>query len=208
MEEKTILRKMEELDAKIEKINYDLMGLENRKKEMEDSKIEKQKEIDKLEKEKTSILAKTDNMKPIQKFIYIVVSLRTDLKKVDLINAKVSEYQKEKNNIQNKIDIQNGLYAETIKEKDKYIEQRRELYIENTNTLKKQQEKSQERIEPTSHIKDLAKIHEITKKYQNSEIMGNLRKLIESQVNQLLNPDQQKEQKENKKETEEQDEME
>lgn len=208
MEEKTILRKMEELDARIEKINYDLMGLENRKKEMEDSKIEKQKEIDKLEKEKTSILAKTDNMKPIQKFIYIVVSLRTDLKKVDLINAKVSEYQKEKNNIQNKIDIQNGLYAETIKEKDKYIEQRRELYIENTNTLKKQQEKNQERINPTSHIQDLAKIHGITKKYQNSEIMGNLRKLIESQVNQFLKPDQQKEQKENKKETEEQDEME
>lgn len=208
MEEKTNLRKMEELDAKIEKINYDLMGLENRKKEMEDSKIEKQKEIDKLEKEKTSILAKTDNMKPLQKFIYIVVSLRTDLKKVDLINAKVSEYQKEKNNIQNKIDIQNGLYAETIKEKDNYMEQRKELYIENTNTLKKQQEKNQERIEPTSHIQDLAKIHEITKKYQNSEIMGNLKRLIESQVNQLLNPDQQKEQKENKKETEEQDEME
>lgn len=96
-------------------------------------------------------------MKSLQKFIYIVVSLRTDLKKVDLINAKVSEYQKEKNNIQNKIDIQNGLYTETIKEK--YVEQRRELQIEKTNTLKNQLEKNQERIEPTSNynLKDICK---------------------------------------------------
>ena len=41
---------MEELDARVDKINYDLIGLENRKKEMEDNKLEKQKEIDKLEK--------------------------------------------------------------------------------------------------------------------------------------------------------------
>lgn len=202
MEENTDLRKMEELDARVEKINYDLMGLENRKKEMEDSKIEKQKEIDKLESEKSSILEKTDNMKPLQKFLYVVISLRTDLKKVDLINAKVSEHQKEKNNIQNKIDIQNRLYAETIKEKDKYIEQRRKLYIENTNTETKQQE----RTNPTRHIQDLAKIHEITKQYQNSEIMSNLRNMIESQVNQLLEAKEDKKQIEN--ETEEQDEME
>lgn len=202
MEENTDLRKMEELDARVEKVNYDLMGLENRKKEMEDSKIEKQKEIDKLESEKTSILEKTDKMKPLQKFLYIVISLRTDLKKVDLINAKVSEHQKEKNNIQNKIDIQNRLYAETIKEKDKYIEQRRKLYIENTNTETKQQE----RTNPTRHIQDLAKIHEITKQYQNSEIMSNLRNMIESQVNQLLEAKEDKKQIEN--ETEEQDEME
>ena len=38
MKEKTQLRKMEELDAKVDKINYDLIGLENRKKEMEDKK--------------------------------------------------------------------------------------------------------------------------------------------------------------------------
>lgn len=202
MKENTDLRKMEELDARVEKINYDLMGLENRKKEMEDSKIEKQKEIDKLEGEKTSILEKTDKMKPLQKFLYVVISLRTDLKRVDLINAKASEYQKEKNNIQNKIDIQNRLYAETIKEKDKYIEQRRKLYIENTNTETKQQE----RTNPTRHIQDLAKIHEITKQYQNSEIMSNLRKMIESQVNQLLEAKEDKKQIEN--ETEEQDEME
>ena len=31
-------------------------------------------------------------MKQLQKLIYIVVSLRTDLKKVDLINVKLSEY--------------------------------------------------------------------------------------------------------------------
>ncbi len=201
MKENTDLRKMEELDAKIEKINYDLMGLENRKKKMEDSKMEKEKEIAKLESEKTSILEKTDKMNPLQKFLYVVISLRTDLKRVDLINAKVSEYQKEKNNIQNKIDIQNGLYTETIKEKDKYIEQRRKLYIENTNTETEQQERTNSK----SHIQDLAKIHQITKQYQNSEIMSNLRRMIESQVNQLLETKEDKKQLEN--ETEEQDEM-
>lgn len=92
MEEKSQIKKMEELDARVDKINYDLIGLENRKKEMEDNKLEKQKEIDKLEKEKGNILKKTDNMKQLQKLIYIVVSLRTDLKKVDLINVKLSEY--------------------------------------------------------------------------------------------------------------------
>lgn len=202
MEEKTNLRKMEELDARVEKISYDLMELENRKKEMEDSKIERQKEIDKLESEKTSILEKTNKMKSLQKFLYVVISLRTDLKRVDLINAKVSEYQKEKDNIQNKIDIQNGLYAKTIKEKDKYIEQRRKLYIENTNTEIKQQGRNN----PTSHIQDLVKIHEITKQYQNSEIMSDLRKIIESQVNQILESKEDKKQIEN--ESEEQDEME
>ena len=168
---------------------------------MEDSKMEKEKEIAKLESEKTSILEKTDKMNPLQKFLYVVISLRTDLKRVDLINAKVSEYQKEKNNIQNKIDIQNGLYTETIKEKDKYIEQRRKLYIENTNTETEQQERTNSK----SHIQDLAKIHQITKQYQNSEIMSNLRRMIESQVNQLLETKEDKKQLEN--ETEEQDEM-
>ena len=88
MKEKTQLRKMEELDAKVDKINYDLIGLENRKKEMEDKKASYQKEIDKLEKEKNSILGKTNTMKPLKKFIYIVVSLRTDLKRVDLNDAQ------------------------------------------------------------------------------------------------------------------------
>ena len=37
--DKTKLEQMEKLDAKIEKTNYDLAGLENRKKEMEESKF-------------------------------------------------------------------------------------------------------------------------------------------------------------------------
>lgn len=208
MKENTNFKKMEELDARVEKINYDLMGLENRKKEMEDAKIEKQKEIDKLESEKCNILEKTDKMKPLQKFLYVVISLKTDLKRVDLINAKVSEYQKEKNNIQNKIDIQNGLYAETIKEKDKYVEQRRELYIESTNTLKKQQEINQGQIRPTDYIQDLVEIHKIAKKHQNSKSMKNLRTIVESQISQLLKPVENKGQIKNKREPEKQDEME
>ena len=49
------LEQMEELDAKIEKINYDLSGLESRKKEMENSKFDKQQNIEKLEEEKRAI---------------------------------------------------------------------------------------------------------------------------------------------------------
>ena len=49
------LEQMEELDAKIEKINYDLSGLESRKKEMENSKFDKQQNIEKLEEEKITL---------------------------------------------------------------------------------------------------------------------------------------------------------
>ena len=56
------LKQMEELDAKIEKVNYDLLGLESRKQEMENNKFEKQQNIENLEDEKKKILAKTDKM--------------------------------------------------------------------------------------------------------------------------------------------------
>ena len=69
MKEKTQLRKMEELDAKVDKINYDLIGLENRKKEMEDKKASYQREIDKLEKEKTSITEEIKTAKDMKKEI-------------------------------------------------------------------------------------------------------------------------------------------
>lgn len=201
MEEKLQLRKMEELDARVDKINYDLIGLENRKKDLEDEKLNKQKEIEKLEKEKSSILEKTDTMNPLQKFIYVVVSLRTDLKRVDLINVKLSEHQKEKNNIQNKIDIQNGLYVDTIKEKDNYIQQRRELYTAKTAT----RENVQEDVK-VSQVKALTQIYEITTGFKNNELMNRLSQLVEKEINQYLSMDNSKMEK--AKQTEEQDEME
>lgn len=168
---------MEELDAKVEKINYDLMGLENRKKEMEDDKLNTQKEIDKLEKEKNKILDKIDNMKTLQKLIYIAISLRTDLKRVDLINVKISEYQKSQTNIQNKIDIQNGLYADTIKEKEKVIEQRKELYISKDNIkVEIQANKSK------SPIESLKQIYEITKQFKDNKVMKDLNQLVGRQI--------------------------
>lgn len=145
----TKLKQMEELDAKIEKTNYDLSGLESRKKEMEDSKFDKQQNIEKLEEEKRTILAKT-------------------------------ELRNEKDSIQDKIDIQNKLYADTIKEKDNYIEQRKQLYIENTNV------NIQENTIKTTHVQDLAKIHKIAKQYEGSEIMKKLSQTIEKYVDRLL----------------------
>lgn len=204
--DKTKLNKMEELDAKIEKINYDLLGLESRKKEIEEKKFAKQQEIEKQEEEKKNILAKTDKMNKLQKIIYIVFALKNDLKQVELLNAKIDENRKEKDNIQNKIDIQNNLYAETIKEKEKYIEQRRELYIEKSNTL--QEEKKQEKTEVLNHPQDLVKIHQIAKQYKNSKIMSKVAQTIENEINKLFKDKEDIKVTTNKKVAEEQDEME
>ena len=204
--DKTKLNKMEELDAKIEKITYDLSGLENRKKEIEEKKFAKQQEIEKQEEEKKNILAKTDKMNKLQKIIYIVFALKNDLKQVELLNAKIEENRKEKDNIQNKIDIQNNLYAETIKEKEKYIEQRRELYIEKSNTL--QEQEKQEKTEVLNHPQDLVKIHQIAKQYKNSKIMSKVAQTIEAEINKLLEDKEDTNIKTNKKMAEEQDEME
>ena len=176
----TKLKQMEELDAKIEKTNYDLSGLESRKKEMEDSKFDKQQNIEKLEEEKRTILAKTDKMNRLEKIIYIAFASKNDLKQVDLLNTKITELRNEKDSIQDKIDIQNKLYADTIKEKDNYIEQRKQLYIENTNV------NIQENTIKTTHVQDLAKIHKIAKQYEGSEIMKKLSQTIEKYVDRLL----------------------
>ncbi len=176
------LKQMEELDAKIEKVNYDLLGLESRKQEMENNKFEKQQNIENLEDEKKKILAKTDKMNRLEKIIYIAFASKNDLKQVDLLNAKITELRNEKDNIQNKIDIQNKLYADTIKEKDNYIEQRKQLYIVTTNV--KTQEK--ENIAKTTHVQDLARIHKIAKQYENSDIMQKVSQVIEKYIDKLL----------------------
>lgn len=201
--DKTKLTKMEELDARIEKTNYDLAGLETRKKEMEENKFAKQQDIEKLEEEKKSILAKTDKMNRLQKIIYIAFASKNDLKQVDLINAKITEHRNEKDNIQNKIDIQNKLYADTIKEKDSYIEQRRELYVESTNSNTNQKEQNKESSKAINQIKDLTRIYEITMQYPNNKVMMNLRDMVEKQINKQLEVPTN-----NKSEQEEQDEME
>lgn len=201
MEKESKLKLMEELDAKIEKINYDLAGLESRKKEMEDNKFSKQQEIDKLEQEKKEILAKTDKMNRLQKIIYIIVSSKTDLKQVELINAKISENAKEKDNIQNKIDIQNKLYSDTIKEKESCIEERKQLYVDKINANSKAKENTR-----TSEIQDLAQIYGITMQYQDNSVMQNLRQIVEQKINQFLGTNSAKQEKVEEKQ--EEDEME
>lgn len=185
--DKTKLEQMEKLDAKIEKTNYDLAGLENRKKEMEESKFAKQKEIEKLQEEKKTILAKTDKMNRLQKIIYIAFSSKNDLKQIDLLNAKIIEHRNEKDDIQHKIDIQNQLYLDTIKEKDKYIEQRKELYIENTKS--NQVEESQGKIKGANKLRDLSIIYEIAMRYPKNEIMTKLKNIVEQEMNKQFKED-------------------
>ena len=73
--QKTRIKEMQEVDAKIEKINYDLLGIESRKKEIEDKKAEKQKEIEKLEKEKERLTMRSEDMNKARKVIYIIVEI-------------------------------------------------------------------------------------------------------------------------------------
>lgn len=204
---KTKISKMEELDSKIEKINYDLLALESRKKEIEDKKVIKQQEIEKQEEEKKAILIKTDKMTKLQKIIYFAFYLRNDLKQIDLLNVRIEENRKERDDFQKKIDIQNNLYEETIKEKDKYIEERRNLYVENINQLQKQEEnKNIEMV--TKHTQDLNQIHEIAKKYKQSAIMGKIAQIIEENANKVFKKKENTREIINKKVAEEQDEME
>ena len=130
-----------------------------------------------------------------------MVSLRTDLKRVDLINVKLNEKQKEKDGIQNKIDIQNNLYAETIKEKDNIIEQRKELYISQNATKENTQEN-----EKVSKMRALTQIFEITSKFKDSKVMSNLNHLVEKEIDQYKTAVTSK--KENTEQKQDQDEME
>ncbi|MBR0491545.1 MAG: hypothetical protein IJJ82_05835 [Clostridia bacterium] len=204
MEQKNKLTKMEELDARIEKISFDLLGLESRKKEMEDNKFQKQKEIDSLTEEKNKILEKTNKMSRFQKIIYIIIASRTDLKQVDLINTKITENQKQKDNIQNKIDIQNNLYAETLQEKDNYIKQRKELYLSETMTKSSENEKTTEQQNgKVSEIKGLTQIYEIAKSFKDNKIMHELSQIVEKQINEYIGLNQSKEKIQPKEEQEE-----
>ena len=127
---------MIEFDARIEKINYDLIALESRKNELEDEKICKQKEIEKLENEKNNLLGKIDDLKGIKRFLYVVATLNNDLKRVQLINTRLEEYKKDKKELQNKVDVQNNIYADTIKEKEAYVNERKKLYMSQYEELK------------------------------------------------------------------------
>ena len=149
---------------------------------MENSKFDKQQNIEKLEEEKRAILAKTDKMNRLEKIIYIAFASKNDLKQVDLLNAKITELRNEKDSIQGKIDIQNKLYADTIKEKDNYIEQRRQLYVENTKIHVQEKEDTVK----TTHVQDLARIHKIAKQYESSEIMQKVSQTIEKYINKIF----------------------
>lgn len=173
----SILKEIEELDAKIEKINYDLAGVNNRKEQMEKEKFDIQKETDDLEKKKKEILAKTDNMGRIRKILYIIFASKQALKEIDLINKKLEEKRTEKDKIQGKIDVQNKLYAESVSEKEKCIEQRRELYKSETQDSNYNQ--NTEENNQSAQMKDLALIYDVACKYRSSPLMSNIIKYIE-----------------------------
>ena len=143
-------------------------------------------------------------MSRFQKIIYIIIGSRTDLKQVDLINTKITENQKQKDNIQNKIDIQNNLYAETLQEKDNYIKQRKELYLSETMTKSSENEKTTEQQNgKVSEIKGLTQIYEIAKSFKDNKIMHELSQIVEKQINEYIGLNQSKEKIQPKEEQEE-----
>ena len=70
----------------------------------------------------------------------------------------------------------------TIKEKDNYIEQRRQLYVENTKIHVQEKEDTVK----TTHVQDLARIHKIAKQYESSEIMQKVSQTIEKYINKIF----------------------
>ena len=187
--QKTRIKEMQEVDAKIEKINYDLLGIESRKKEIEDKKAEKQKEIEKLEKERLTM--RSEDMNKARKVIYIIVNLQKDLKEIDSLNSKIIKLKSETEDMQGKIDIQNKLYLEARNEKDKLLEDRRKLYLSN--------ETPKEKTETTKENNN-SKEQKVSRE---EKFILNLNRLIEQQINAHLNKT-----KENSNSNEAEDEME
>ncbi len=189
--EKTRIKEMKAIDAEIEKINYDLLGIESRKKEYEDKKAEKQKEIEKLEKEKEKLTMRSEDMSKARKVIYIIVNLQKDLKEIDSLNSRIVKLKNETQEIQDNIDIQNDLYLKSRNEKDKFLEERRKLYLSNEVI----QEENKDIKENTDSKEQ--------KLSREDKFILNLNRLIEEQINAHLNKA-----KENSNSNESEDEME
>ena len=175
--EKTRIKEMKEIDAEIEKINYDLLGIESRKKEYEDKKAEKQKEIEKLEKEKEKLTMRSEDMSKARKVIYIIVNLQKDLKEIDSLNSRIVKLKNETQEIQDNIDIQNNLYLKSRNEKDKFLEERRKLYL--SNEVVQEENKAIKENENTNNKEQ--------KLSREEKFILNLNRLIEEQINAHLN---------------------
>ena len=175
--EKTRIKEMKEIDAEIEKINYDLLGIESRKKEYEDKKAERQKEIEKLEKEKERLTMRSEDMSKARKVIYIIVNLRKDLKEIDSLNSRIVKLKSETQEIQDNIDIQNNLYLKSRNEKDKFLEERRKLYL--SNEVVQEENKAIKENENTNNKEQ--------KLSREEKFILNLNRLIEEQINAHLN---------------------
>ena len=175
--EKTRIKEMKEIDAEIEKINYDLLGIESRKKEYEDKKAEKQKEIEKLEKEKEKLTMRSEDMSKARKVIYIIVNLQKDLKAIDSLNSRIVKLKSETQEIQDNIDIQNNLYLKSRNEKDKFLEERRKLYL--SNEVVQEENKAIKENENTNNKEQ--------KLSREEKFILNLNRLIEEQINAHLN---------------------
>lgn len=175
--EKTRIKEMKEIDAEIEKINYDLLGIESRKKEYEDKKAERQKEIEKLEKEKERLTMRSEDMSKARKVIYIIVNLQKDLKEIDSLNSRIVKLKSETQEIQDNIDIQNNLYLKSRNEKDKFLEERRKLYL--SNEVVQEENKAIKENENTNNKEQ--------KLSREEKFILNLNRLIEEQINAHLN---------------------
>lgn len=175
--EKTRIKEMKEIDAEIEKINYDLLGIESRKKEYEDKKAERQKEIEKLEKEKERLTMRSEDMSKARKVIYIIVNLQKVLKEIDSLNSRIVKLKSETQEIQDNIDIQNNLYLKSRNEKDKFLEERRKLYL--SNEVVQEENKAIKENENTNNKEQ--------KLSREEKFILNLNRLIEEQINAHLN---------------------
>ena len=111
-------------------------------------------------------------MNKAQKIIYVIVNLQKDLKQIDSLNTQIIKLKSETEEMQNKIEIQNNLYLEARNEKDRYLNERRKLYL--SNELK---EENVEKITENDNAKSVE--NEVSKE---EKFILNLNRLIEQQI--------------------------
>ena len=114
-------------------------------------------------------------MSKARKVIYIIVNLQKDLKEIDSLNSRIVKLKNETQEIQDNIDIQNNLYLKSRNEKDKFLEERRKLYLSNEVI----QEENKDIKENTDSKEQ--------KLSREEKFILNLNRLIEEQINAHLN---------------------
>ncbi len=113
---------------------------------------------------------------------------------------KITELRNEKKIVYREKSIFKINYMQIqLKKKDNYIEQRRQLYVENTKIHVQEKEDTVK----TTHVQDLARIHKIAKQYERVvKLCKKVSQTIEKYINKIFENTKENEKNEVDKEEE------